>query len=828
MSASLAEWRTASEGATVTSPMTQIKYRADIDGLRAVAVLAVVAFHACPAWLPGGFIGVDMFFVISGYLISGIIYKGQRENSFTYADFYARRVRRIFPALLAAVVLCLAYGWLVLLPAEFEQLGGHVAAGTVFLQNVAFWGESGYFDSTGSLKPLLHLWSLAVEEQIYLVFPPLVLLFLRMRWPIGTMLTILLAASFVANLLMAGRSVSADFYLTPFRAWEFLAGAILAWIHDRRGQAADGSLLSEITSWTGVATLAAGMAWIDQREPYPGWRAVVPMLGTILLIAAGRAASFNRFVLSLAPVVWVGLISYPLYLFHWPLISFVHIVEGAAPDPRHVAVAVALSVVLAVATYYGLERQVRHSRSRWTVPILLAGFLTVGAAGAGVWRGTISPQAPSREVTKVDEAIEEGQHQWEQYSAGFRRSSDRGIGVWRVGGTGRQTVFFGDSTMMMMAPRVEMLLKSESATSRGATFIVCGGLCPVPGAHHPTRQYHENLMPVLEDELRTNPAIDRVVISGLWKSHFANWTEWSIEGVSLGANAGRQKALASLSEFIGRLVASGKRVTLLMAMPQASQLAPKNMLTRSFFGSRTVAVTPLSVDDFQSMIAGSRLDDVAVAAEASGAMVIDPLPFLCRDGICISTDEFGPIRYDDLHLRAAFVRDHVTYLDATVSDDPAADRVPGATPPGRWAERSAARMPARWNLVAHGSARATLTSDPEGAMKVDIERIGDGKPWQIQLRGPTVAIRATRRYTVSFRARAARPRTVVVTVTVDRAPWESAGLFQKATLGDEWQDVRFDFEGSIDEDACLLRFNLAASDVTCEFADVVIGPADGP
>ena len=163
--------------------MTTIKYRADIDGLRAVAVLAVIAFHACPAYLPGGFVGVDMFFVISGYLISGIIYKAQREGTFSYADFYARRVRRIFPALLAAVALCLGYGWLVLLPTEYEQLGGHVAAGTVFLQNVAFWNESGYFDTSASLKPLLHLWSLAVEEQIYLVFPPLVLFALWMRWP---------------------------------------------------------------------------------------------------------------------------------------------------------------------------------------------------------------------------------------------------------------------------------------------------------------------------------------------------------------------------------------------------------------------------------------------------------------------------------------------------------------------------------------------------------------------------------------------------------------------------------------------------------------------
>jgi peptidoglycan/LPS O-acetylase OafA/YrhL len=158
-----------------------LKYRPDIDGLRAVAVLGVIIYHAFPKVLPGGFSGVDIFFVISGYLISGILYKGHREGHFRFKEFYARRIRRLFPSLITVILLCLAYGWLVLLPDEYEKLGKHVAAGTLFIQNMVFWQESGYFDTAAELKPLIHTWSLAVEEQYYVLFP----LFLMLFWRLG-------------------------------------------------------------------------------------------------------------------------------------------------------------------------------------------------------------------------------------------------------------------------------------------------------------------------------------------------------------------------------------------------------------------------------------------------------------------------------------------------------------------------------------------------------------------------------------------------------------------------------------------------------------------
>lgn len=814
--------------------MSQTNYRADIDGLRAVAVLAVVVFHARPGWLPGGFTGVDMFFVISGYLISGIIYRAQRENTFTYADFYARRVRRIFPALIAAIALCLAYGWLVLLPAEYEQLGRHAAAGTVFLQNVAFWRESDYFDTAATLKPLLHLWSLAVEEQIYLVFPPLVLFVLRMRWPLTRVFAILLVASFVANLVMAHRAVSTDFFLTPFRAWEFLAGAILARIDDRRslpsapswpGESPASRWLAEAASWAGIAILSAGLAWIDEREPYPGWRALVPVIGTLLVIAAGREASFNRIVLSLAPVVWIGLISYPLYLFHWPLISFVHIVEGADPDPRIIAAAVALSTAFAVVTYYGLEKHIRHSRWRWTVPLLVAGFLAVGAAGFGIWKGHIPAKPLPVAARQVNQAMSEWPPVGEYgFFKGFRKSTIDGITRSETGGKGPQTLFLGDCQACMIAPRILRLLEDRGPDDRGAVFVTSGASFPVPGAYTPEYPESKNLISVFERELSVNPAIDRVVISAFWLNYFSKNSRALFDGLSTGSDKVRARALEAFEAMIAKLVRSGKEVTVVLAVPSDARLDPKSMTRRGFFGASTLAIEPYPVEEFLKN-RRTVFADLERAAKDGGAKTIDPLEHLVLEGICIAVDENGPIRSDAVHLRPSFVRDHVTYLDSAVTDGPAALSAVHPASQDEPIVPPAVAMPPGLRLVTQNPARATLASGTDGSTKVDIESTGGDEAWRIQLRSSGVAIRSKERYRLSFRARAEKARTIVVTVSQNRSPWQAVGLFTKVDLTSEWQDYRFEFQGKIDEADALLRFNLGGSDVAVEIADVIFRPA---
>lgn len=209
--------------------LAKSNYRPDIDGLRAVAVLLVVGFHAFPGRFPGGFVGVDIFFVISGYLITGILLKEMESSDFSFARFYARRVRRIFPALILVLLCCFVVGWFVLLPDEFKALGKHIFGGAAFFSNFVLLHDAGYFDAAAVRKPLLHLWSLGIEEQFYIVWPVVLFLAFQIR-RVGWMITAIFVASFLANVLTIGRNPVAAFYWPFTRAWELMSGGILVWM----------------------------------------------------------------------------------------------------------------------------------------------------------------------------------------------------------------------------------------------------------------------------------------------------------------------------------------------------------------------------------------------------------------------------------------------------------------------------------------------------------------------------------------------------------------------------------------------------------------------
>ena len=345
-------------------------YRPDIDGLRALAVILVLVFHAFPASLPGGFTGVDVFFVISGYLISGIIHSGIAGGGFTYGDFYARRIRRIFPALIVVLAAAMVAGWFFLYADDYARLGHHASSAAAFAANFAFWREASYFDVAAGLKPLLHLWSLGVEEQFYLVWP--IVLAAAARWRRGPLITTLAigAASFLIAIWTVRIDRTAAFYAPWNRFWELLAGATLACIEadaffnaamnrawSRRG-------IADAAAVIGIAAIAAGAWLIDESRVFPGLWALLPVGGTALLIAAGPRAIVNRTLLSQRIVVWIGLISYPLYLWHWPVLSFAHIILGAVPSVAVRWSLLAVSVLLATITYRAIERPIRFGSHR--------------------------------------------------------------------------------------------------------------------------------------------------------------------------------------------------------------------------------------------------------------------------------------------------------------------------------------------------------------------------------------------------------------------------------------------------------------------------------
>ena len=293
--------------------MNAAAYRPEIDGLRAIAVLSVVLYHFGMPGIPGGFVGVDIFFVISGFLIGGILWADLRETGrIRLARFYLRRLRRLAPAYFAMAAATLLMGWLILLPFEFREFGKSLIAATVYLSNIHFYREAGYFDGVSEEKPLLHTWSLAVEEQFYIVLPFLLLALVRWRPTLPMILAALAALSLTACLWLTPHSPTAAFYLFPFRAWELLAGVLLA-IAGQENKAR--YALHPALSWAGLALILASITLI-RAEGFPGWQAILPVAGTLLILMNGRDANpVNRALMHPAPV-FIGLISYSLYLWH--------------------------------------------------------------------------------------------------------------------------------------------------------------------------------------------------------------------------------------------------------------------------------------------------------------------------------------------------------------------------------------------------------------------------------------------------------------------------------------------------------------------------------
>lgn len=382
--------------------MNHLTYRADIDGLRAVAVLSVVGFHASPSLLPGGFIGVDVFFVISGYLISSILFKSISKGSFGFFEFYVRRINRIFPALLLVMVACYLFGWNSLFASEFAQLGKHIAGGASFISNLVLLRESGYFDTAAQTKPLLHLWSLGIEEQFYIVWPLLLWVIWKIRANILLVAVFLASISFALNMYSVSQSQATTFYSPLTRFWELLIGAILAYskhenftfmqriysftpnffrLLQAKSKAISTIKYDNFRANLGGIFIAFGLAITTEHKPFPGWLAVLPVLGTALIISAGDKAWLNRVVLSNRVFVWFGLISFPLYLWHWPLLSFLRILDGGSNRVARV-VAVIAAIALAWLTYRFVEIPIRHGvRRNWKPLGMCLLMLIMGSVG---------------------------------------------------------------------------------------------------------------------------------------------------------------------------------------------------------------------------------------------------------------------------------------------------------------------------------------------------------------------------------------------------------------------------------------------------------------
>ena len=304
-----------------------------------------------------------------------------KNNSFSFLDFYIRRIRRIFPALILVLVVCFAFGWFSLFPIEFKQLGKHIAGSAGFISNFILWNESGYFDNAANTKPMLHIWSLGIEEQFYFIWPLILWLIFKIRINYLLFIIFLIIVSFSFNVYEAKIDKVATFYSPLTRFWELLVGGLLAIIKDDYKGSVNSEFNSNFLSIFGVGLILLAFFFIDDESAYPGILALFPVIGSFFLILAGNNSIFNQIVLSNKVLVWFGLISFPLYLWHWPLISFARIVESDFPNENYRLISIVISIFLSWVTYKFLEKPIRYKKSKLIPATLIILMTGIGLTG---------------------------------------------------------------------------------------------------------------------------------------------------------------------------------------------------------------------------------------------------------------------------------------------------------------------------------------------------------------------------------------------------------------------------------------------------------------
>jgi peptidoglycan/LPS O-acetylase OafA/YrhL len=674
-----------------------MNHRSDIDGLRAIAVTSVLFYHANSAWLPGGFIGVDIFFVISGFLISSIILGGIDRGTFSFGDFYARRVKRIFPALLLVLLTVSMAGWFSLFTDEYERLGKHVAAGAAFLSNIILWKEAGYFDPASDLKPLLHLWSLGIEEQFYLIWPLLFFLLAKARRSPLAAIGAITLGSFALNLYWVGDYEVRTFYLPVTRFWELSLGSLLAYaqvLGIKRSNALIRGTSSFFTggaspsnqnrmAFCGLALLIAALVLLTKNDQFPGWLAALPTVGTCLLIAAGNRSWINSRLLGNPLMVWVGLISYPLYLWHWPLLSFQRILSPSGLSARMTLLTLAVAVALAWLTYRYVELPVRTSRARLRPSLgLMAGMSVIGIIGLLGFSDRIAPRSASYGLDKIITA----RNAMAFPGPNLKQLTDGEAPIRVQGKNDPAVLLLGDSEMEQYYPRIDWLLTNYPLQAKRIVYATHGGCPPIPFVRENHLPWCNGLVE-RNIKLAEDPAIDTIVIAADWIGYFIAigppeiWTYYYDHDGTRGDLRGQlgskatDEALAGFERTVSHFTAAGKRVFIVLPSPTGRIFSPSRMIERTVTDfSFRIREPYISAPEFISTISPI-VDRLKAIAARTGARVIDPIAVLCgRERCPLITSDGLPMYRDSSHLNPSFVRDHVRYLDDIFAADGAAVR----------------------------------------------------------------------------------------------------------------------------------------------------------
>lgn len=639
-----------------------------------IAVILVIIYHFFPEILPGGFIGVDVFFVISGFLITSILLKDIERGTFSFKKFYGRRILRIVPPLAVVLAVILILGWFVLVDYEYSQLGFHTVAGATFTANFAFWAESGYFDTASELKPLLHLWSLGIEWQFYMLWPIIVLAVSRREKQALPIILFLTIASFVISVTLANQFSSAAYYNPVARFWELFMGGILAYLYKipkiypqlntsplsfftKQPNSKQSSWFEELLVFAGISGIIAAAFFINDATPFPGWAALVPTTGSLLIIHAGKRSIIAQKLLAHPASVFVGTISYSLYLWHWPLLSFAKItnlpIHSTSGKNLLYGGLIALAFLLSYATYRWVETPVRNFSRNSNHPHkmvlrLSTAAVVVSIAGLGVNYGLVAPRLDDFAIsTAVNDTTQ--------------------TKLTNIPGSVAETVLFlGDSYVAQFYPRLEYLAEQHPDEIKSIAFRTANGCAPIPGIERLSLNCVEKIeagFAYAESE-----EVSTVIVGGSWLGMVNRGDYYDTSDAQKTPidfyHPDSDQFFADLQTRLQALQKSGKQVYLILNPPGGPAANP--MMIGNRFTAAAPEVKTQSLREHLERTSWMNQKILAVGTGA-GAQIMDPTAWLCDEFECYFSDTAGtPYFRDSTHMRASYVRSCLTAFDHLV------------------------------------------------------------------------------------------------------------------------------------------------------------------
>jgi peptidoglycan/LPS O-acetylase OafA/YrhL len=656
-------------------------YRPDIDGLRALAVSLVVIFHAYPKFLTGGFIGVDVFFVISGYLITKIIATDLKHGIFSFRRFYEKRILRIFPALILVLLSCLVLGYFTLLAREYKPLGKHILGGAAYISNFILMKEAGYFDSSSELKALLHLWSLAIEEQFYLVWPVVLTLAVATRRNLHRVIGTAALLSFAICIYYSKQYPEAVFFNPVTRCWELFIGAFISFVprvHAPNDPPLSGAgigltklgisarMQQNLLSIVGFLLIAGSAVLFKPTDIFPYWRALLPCVGASLIILAGKDATVNRLLLSARPVVYVGLISYPLYLWHWPALYFARIISNDQMDAAVISSAILISLAAAAVTYHLVENHVRRSPSKFVPLALLVILIVIGLVGGLVNKAKGFPNRfPALEkVAKNVGSFDWYENGYDNDAACIKQLEDKFPDYCNMMDLKRPATIalLGDSTanhfFLGLADEI-----TEHAQGENLVEIGKGGCPPLRDidASRDTGMSHcDQTMADMLKYVKGAPSIHTVILSMTG----ATYMNETLSAVANKAAYYRVRSLSSpqlddpdlifanaIRKTLNELIASKKKVIYLLSIP-ALDFIPEDCVNIRPFSIKGTKRATCDVDraTVDQINLGYRNMVLRVLKDYPQVTVWDPYTIVCDDKTCSGVKNELSLYRDKIHL----------------------------------------------------------------------------------------------------------------------------------------------------------------------------------